>query len=106
MVADRTTKLAVTAAAAAVAVAAYYWWRHRSRSKSSADPVLRSAYEPSPYDIETVDLNFNLTEEEAVVTSVLKVAYRGSASPPPLYLDGEDLSLRSIAMNGRKLVEV
>ena len=38
--------------------------------------------------------------------SVLKFTYDGAAAkPPPLCLDGEELTLRSIAMNGKALVE-
>jgi aminopeptidase N len=65
--------------------------------------VLRSAYKPSHYQIETVDLNFILTEEEAVCESVIKFVGTGVASP--LYLDGEDLDLRSIKMDGVALTQ-
>ena len=101
-------KLAATAAVSAVAAAAAYWiYRRRSRSKPDGNLVLRSAYQPSQYQIETVGLNFILTEEEAVVESMLKFTYVGGATskPPPLYLDGEELKLRFIAMNGVILVE-
>ena len=42
-----------------------------------------------------------------MVESKIKFVYSAEAAPPPpLYLDGEDLRLRSIAMNGKPLVEV
>jgi aminopeptidase N len=107
--ASRSRALAATAAAAAAAAAAYYLYRrYASRSKSEESKmVLRSAYEPSAYKVETVKLDFILTEEEAVVKSVVKfAAYEGTAAkPPPLYLDGEELELRSIAINGTQLVK-
>lgn len=107
--ARNNARLAVAAVAAAAA-AYYLYRRYRSRSSAKPDdatPVLRSAYQPSPFAIETVNLNFILTEEEAVVESVLKFAYEGAAAtpPPPLYLDGEELTLRSISMDGKKLIE-
>ena len=105
MSADKT-KLAVAAAAAAAA-AAYYLYRRRCAGAGESPTILRSAYQKSQYEIETVDLNFVLTEEEAVVESKIKFTYTGTAAtPPPLYLDGEDLTLRSIAMNGKELVKV
>mmetsp|Transcript_8665 Transcript_8665/g.14574 ORF Transcript_8665/g.14574 Transcript_8665/m.14574 type:complete len:909 (-) Transcript_8665:403-3129(-) len=96
-------KLGLAAAAAAGAIAAYVYYRYRSRLKTDGNMVLRSAYAPAPYLIETVDLNFILTEEQALVKSTLRFVCSGAACP--LYLDGEDLALRSIALNGVPLVE-
>ena len=96
-------KVVSAVAAVAAAAAAYYIYQRRKRSESKG-LVLRSAYQPSPYQIETVNLNFILTEEEAVVKSVLKFAAPSCATtPPPLYLDGEELELRSITMDGKVL---
>ena len=95
--ASSKTKLAVVAAAGAVAAAAYLY-HLRSKKKSGDTLVLRSAYKPSPYQVESIDLNFILTEEEAVTES--KIKFVGSGVSTPLYLDGEDLELRSIAMDG------
>ena len=90
--------------AAAAAAAAYYIYRKKRSGAQPADGlVLRSAYQPSQYQIEKVNLNFVLTEEEAVVESVLHFAPGGAGA---LYLDGEELQLRSIAMNGKPLVKV
>ena len=97
---------ATAAAAAAAAAAAYYIYRKYHSKKGDDKIVLRSAYKPSEYQIETVNLNFILTEEEAVVESKIKFVYDGAAAKPsPLYLDGEELTLRSIAMDGKPLVE-
>ena len=100
----KTKSLAVAAAASAV-VAAYVYYRYRLRSKAASGMVLRSAYKPSAYQIETVALDFILTEEEAVVKSVVKFAPTNCVGSP-LYLDGEDLTLRSIELNGQPLQEV
>ena len=100
---SRSTKLAVGAAAAA-GVAAYLYYRYR-RAKTTTDvKILRTDYKPSPYQIEKVNLNFILTEEEAVTESTIKFVSSGEASS--LYLDGEDLTLRSIAIDGNPLVKV
>ena len=98
---SQRTKIAVVAAAgAAVAAAAYYYYK---KKKSGGETiVLRSAYKPFPYEIESVDLNFILTEEEALTES--KIKFVGSGVSTPVYLDGEDLDLRSIAMDGKALV--
>ena len=97
--------LAATAAAAG-AIAAYLYYRKKSSKGdgSGEKKILRSAYTPPKYKIEHVDLNFILTEEEAVVESTLSF---GATDHPgaPLYLDGEDLTLRSIALDGTPLSE-
>ena len=100
----------VAATTVAAAVAGYFFYRrYRSRSSKPDEQsklVLRSAYQKSPFQVETVNLNFVLTEEEAVVESKIKFVYEGTAAkPPPLYLDGEELTLRSIVLNGKKLAE-
>ena len=101
-----SARVKVAVAAAAAGVAAYLYYRYRRSKKGTTDEnlVLRSAYKPSHYQIETVDLNFILTEEEAVCESVIKFVGTGVASP--LYLDGEDLDLRSIKMDGVALTQV
>ncbi|MBD24845.1 MAG: aminopeptidase N [Candidatus Marinimicrobia bacterium] len=61
-------------------------------------------YAIPPYDIETVDLTFTLNPEDTKVRARLKV-YRtiGIAANTPLELNGEELKLISIAINGRPL---
>ncbi|KAL1507663.1 hypothetical protein AB1Y20_007280 [Prymnesium parvum] len=98
-------RLALGIAAAAAAVAAYWAYRKlRSKKAASDGKVLRSAYAPPPYTIEHVDLDFILTEAEAVVYSTLRVKSNHAAGGP-LYLDGEDLELRSISLDGVPLQE-
>ncbi len=77
---------------------------------SGAKPktVLRSAYQVPDYLIERVDLAFDLSEDETLVEARLSVRRRsdGSLSPGtnvPLVLDGEDLELREIEIDGEPL---
>ena len=109
MASKNATKLTLAAGAAvAAAAAAYYVYKKRKEAKPDEEKLVqRLDYKPPPFFVETVDLNFILTEEEAVVESKIKFTYDGAAAKaPPLYLDGEDnLTLRSIALNGKKLVE-
>jgi aminopeptidase N len=103
---SRGTLGLAAAAAAAGAIAAYLHYRSKSRSKGEGSGlrVLRSAYTPPQYKIEHVDLNFVLTEEEAVTESTLSVSCSGQPGAP-LHLDGEELTLRSISMDGAPLCE-
>ncbi len=64
--------------------------------------IFRKDYRPPDYDIENVDLRFELGEEVTMVHSRLAVSARGEQSPP-LVLDGTDLKLESIAVDGRPL---
>lgn len=62
-------------------------------------------YRAPDYAIDRIDLSFALGEEETRVFA--KLAVRSVAAdgvtPPPLLLDGEDLALKSIAIDGKPL---
>ena len=65
----------------------------------------RADYRPPDYWIDTVDLHFDLGEEQTIVTARLAVR-RGEVRVgdiPPLVLDGEDLELKGIRIDGRQL---
>src|SRR5216684_3071283 len=72
-------------------------------------PTLLSEYRPPDFLIDDVELNFTLGEEETLVGSRLTVRRNPAAgtppgkSNPPLRLDGEELTLVSIALDGAAL---
>ncbi len=64
-------------------------------------------YTPPPYLISTVELDIDIRESDTLVTSVLAVA-RNPAAPPgdtPLVLDGDELELLALSMDGRALAK-
>src|ERR1700740_2616573 len=65
-------------------------------------PTLLAEYRPPDFLIDTVDLDFTLGDEETLVQSRLKLRRNPAAGTPkaPLRLDGEELSLKSIALDG------
>ncbi|HEX9647917.1 MAG TPA: aminopeptidase N, partial [Alphaproteobacteria bacterium] len=65
-------------------------------------PVLLADYRPPAYRIARVELDIDLDEAETRVRSRLEVA-RASKDAVPLVLDGEDLALDSVAIDGRRL---
>jgi len=75
--------------------------------------VLRSGYRVPDYLIDRVDLAFDLAEEETLVEARLSIRRREdvpisggedlSRSSVPLVLEGEDLELREIEIDGREL---
>jgi aminopeptidase N len=74
-------------------------------SEEKPRTVYRAAYRPSDYHIDTVDLRFDLAGDGTRVAARLGVR-RDEAlvgDVPPLVLDGEDLELCSIAIDGRAL---
>ncbi|MEO8686111.1 MAG: hypothetical protein ABI414_14885, partial [Devosia sp.] len=62
-------------------------------------------YAPSPYSILAVDLDFKISAESTRVRALLTVEPReGTAPGTPLVLDGNELSLTSIAIDGAPLI--
>jgi aminopeptidase N len=71
--------------------------------KTEQPPVIRlSDYGPPDYAVEKVDLTFDLSPRETIVTSVLEIR-RAEGATGPLTLDGEDLDLRHIVLDSRPL---
>lgn len=64
--------------------------------------VYRQDYSPADFTISTVDLSFELGEEESVVSSCLQLQRLGAADAP-LVLHGEGLELRSVMIDGQEL---
>ena len=62
-------------------------------------------YTPSPFLIDTVELDVELFDEYTRVTARLEVGRNPAAADraAPLVLDGEELKLESIKVNGRAL---
>ena len=66
----------------------------------------RKDYTPPPYRIDSLSLNFDIQEDETLVTSTLTVLpAAGAGEGVPMELDGEELSLRSIEIDGSPLTE-
>jgi aminopeptidase N len=68
-------------------------------------PTLLAEYRPPDFVIDNVELSFTLGEEETLVESRLKLRRNPAAATPkaPLRLDGEELTLVSIALDGAPL---
>lgn len=67
--------------------------------------IYRKDYRQPDYFIDTIDLNFHLGDQQTVVTSRLLCRANGGAGEqrPSLVLDGEEMELLSILVDGRKL---
>ncbi|KAL5052982.1 hypothetical protein RYX36_033664 [Vicia faba] len=62
-------------------------------------------YKKPDYYFDTVDLKFLLGEEKTIVSSKIVVFPRTDGSAPPLVLDGLDMILVSVKINGKALKE-
>ncbi|KAI3453728.1 hypothetical protein Pfo_010391 [Paulownia fortunei] len=62
-------------------------------------------YKQPDYFFDTVDLNFTLGEEKTIVSSRIVVYPRLEGCSSPLVLDGVDLKLISLKVNGKELKE-
>ncbi|HBP23363.1 MAG TPA: aminopeptidase N [Planctomycetes bacterium] len=77
-----------------------------TQSAETTEPqaVYRKDYRPADFTIETVDLAFDLQQGYTDVTATLKLTRQGEAGSP-LVLDGEELELRSVKVDGEALDE-
>ena len=66
-------------------------------------PILLADYQPPAYRLETVDLNFDLDEDVTRVTSRLAVSSLPETTRQTLHLDGHELELLSIKLDGKPL---
>ncbi len=62
-------------------------------------------YRPADFTIESVHIHVDLHEENTVVKTVLSIKRNSLANTPqaPLILNGEDMSLRAVALDGHRL---
>ena len=68
------------------------------------ETIFLKDYAPSPYLIEKVDLDFKIEPGSCRVRALLTIAPReGTAPGTPLVLDGDELTLTSIAIDGLPL---
>jgi aminopeptidase N len=66
-------------------------------------PILLKDYRPPDWLIEAVDLDVSLHRSATRVRSKLKVKPNAAGAPAPLVLEGEDLKLAALAIDGKSL---
>src|SRR5581483_12403538 len=66
-------------------------------------PILLQDYRPPDWLIETVHLDVSLHPTAATVRTRLKLKPNSAGTPAPLVLDGEELALKSLAIDGKPL---
>lgn len=70
---------------------------------AQAVTIYRQDYQPSAFTIERTELHFALYEDHCLVTAELAVSRRSEATDTTLELQGQELELISLALNGREL---
>ncbi|MEJ1158033.1 aminopeptidase N [Prosthecomicrobium sp. N25] len=69
-----------------------------------AEPIRLADYQPTPYAIRTVDLDFVLNPTATEVTADLRLERReGTPAGTALMLDGDDLELLAVEIDGARL---
>lgn len=67
-------------------------------------PIYLKDYRPADYRIETVELSFTLDPARTIVRSRLAIVRRADVEgAPPLVLDGQDIELLSVQLDGQGL---
>src|ERR1700733_15281990 len=66
-------------------------------------PIRLQDYRPPDWLIETVDLDVSLHPTATTVRAKLKFTPNSAGTPAPLVLDGEELKLKSLALDGKPL---
>ncbi|HVG52298.1 MAG TPA: aminopeptidase N [Xanthobacteraceae bacterium] len=69
----------------------------------TAQPIRLSDYRAPDWKIETVDLDVNLDPTKTRVRAKLSIKPLSQGAPAPLVLDGDELTLVSLAINGKAL---
>jgi len=70
------------------------------RTETAPTVTKLSDYTPPNFNIESVYLDFNLEPKNTIVKSTLKIS---RLSAGPLVLDGDEISLKSVKLDGRNL---
>jgi aminopeptidase N len=66
-------------------------------------PIRLKDYRPPDWLIETVDLDVSLDPTATIVRAKLRLKPNTTGAPAPLILDGDELKLRSLALDGKPL---
>src|SRR6202035_2800630 len=66
-------------------------------------PIRLQDYRPPDWLIETVDLDVSLHPTATTVRATLKLTPNSAGTPAPLVLDGEELKLKSLTLDGKPL---
>ncbi len=77
-------------------------WHIRGMKEPLPKAINLKDYAPPPFVVDTVDLDVDIRNEDALVTAKLAVR-RTAKGTADLVLDGDELSLVSVSMNGRRL---
>ena len=74
--------------------------------RTAADTIYRKDYRPYPWKLARVELFFDIGDPETRVRAILDFESRDASDPPgSIVLDGCELELRSISLNGKPLGE-
>jgi aminopeptidase N len=72
--------------------------------KTDAPKIVKlNEYKKPNYMVQTIDLVVHLENTETLIQSKMKIKKNADAEMGPLVLNGEELKLKSIAVNGKKL---
>ena len=66
-------------------------------------PIRLQDYRPPDWLVETVDLDVSLHPTATIVRAKLKLKPNSAGAPAPLVLDGEELKLKSLTLDGKPL---
>ncbi|GAB4400621.1 MAG: aminopeptidase N [Rhodoferax sp.] len=72
-----------------------------ARDASTPIVVRRQDYAPPPFWIDTVELTFDLDPAKTRVLNIMRLRRNLAVAPQPLRLDGQDLNLARVLLNGQ-----
>lgn len=72
-------------------------------TKKNTETIYLKDYQQTPYDVENIELTFDFYEEKTTVRSKIDFISRFSGKTAPLELDGQEMELVSVKLNGEKL---
>jgi aminopeptidase N len=90
---------------AKLSIAAQNFYIQSTMRTEESRPIRLKDYRPPDWLIETVNLDVSLDPTATSVRAKLKLKPNRAGAPAPLVLDGEELKLRSLTLDGKPLAD-
>jgi len=94
------------AGASSLIIVPFDHWEYQIMKGPAGKAILRSEYKPYPWVVKGLKLKFDIGEAETLVSSEIQLKRKpGMDGDSSIELDGQDMALKSVWVDGRELSE-